>query len=73
MGKRYLCLLVSTLILFAGCGGSDPSSDSSQGKETAVQAAKGPADCQPIEPCALITKAEAESLIGEAVKDGQYD
>ncbi|MCJ7601349.1 MAG: hypothetical protein MUO63_07575 [Desulfobulbaceae bacterium] len=74
MGKRYLCLLVSTLILFAGCGGDDKSSESSQGKQTAVQATKGhSADCRLIEPCELITKTDAESLIGEAVKDGQYD
>ena len=72
MGKRYLCLFVSTLILFTGCGGSDPGSENSQGKQTTVQASKGPAGCQLKEPCDLITRAEAESVIGEAVKDGQY-
>ncbi len=73
MGKRYLCLFVSTLILFAGCGGNDPGSENSQGKQTTVQEAAQPsAGCQLKEPCELITRAEAESLIGEAVKDGQY-
>lgn len=73
MVKKYLCLLVSTVILFAGCGGDDKSSENSQGNQTEVQTARGQAaDCQLKEPCALITKAEAASLIGEDVKDGQY-
>ena len=74
MEKRYLCLFVSTLILFAGCGGNDQSSESSQGKQTTttVQATQRAADCQIKEPCELITAAEAGSLIGEAVKEGQY-
>ncbi|MBU4260505.1 MAG: hypothetical protein KKC76_01310 [Proteobacteria bacterium] len=72
MGKRYLCLFVSILILFAGCGGNDQSSESSQGKLTTVQTVQRAADCQIKEPCELITRAEAGSLIGEEVKDGQY-
>jgi len=74
MGKKYLCLLVSTLILVVGCGGDDKSSESSQGKQTEVQATRGHAtECKLKEPCELITRAEAGSLIGEDVKDGQYD
>jgi len=66
--------LASALILFAGCGGDDKSSESSQGKQTAVQATKGySVEGKLIEPCELITKAEAGSLIGEAVKEGQHD
>ncbi|MBU0967194.1 MAG: hypothetical protein KKA54_12545 [Proteobacteria bacterium] len=72
MGKKYLCLFVSALILVAGCGGNDTSSESSQGKQTTVQATQRAAVCQIKEPCELITGAEAGSLIGEEVKDGQY-
>jgi hypothetical protein len=73
MGKRYLCLFVSSLILFTGCGGNDPGSESGQGKQTEVQATERSADCQLKEPCELITRAEAGSLLGEPVKDGKYD
>ncbi|MBU0909024.1 MAG: hypothetical protein KJ717_05605, partial [Proteobacteria bacterium] len=64
MGKKYLCLFVSALILVAGCGGNDTSSESSQGKQTTVQATQRAAVCQIKEPCELITGAEAGSLIG---------
>ncbi|RJX26391.1 MAG: hypothetical protein C4531_15820 [Desulfurivibrio sp.] len=72
MAKRYLCLLASALILFTGCGGNEQGSESSQGKQTAVEAGKAAAPCKLVEPCELISGAEAASLLGEAVKEGKY-
>lgn len=73
MGKKYLCLLAGTLILFVGCGGDDHSSQSSPSKQAEVQTGRGQAAAGKFkEPCALVTRAEAGSLLGEDVKDGQY-
>ncbi|MHB8790928.1 MAG: hypothetical protein ACYDBT_13725 [Desulfobulbaceae bacterium] len=74
MGKKYLCLLASVLILFAGCGGEEKSSEGGQGKQTEIRTTGGDASGLKLkEPCALITRAEAGSLLGEAVGEGLYD
>jgi len=74
MGKKYLCLLATILILVAGCGGDDGSSENSRNNQTEVQASRGDGtDVTLKEPCKLITRTEAGSLIGEDVNDGQYD
>ena len=73
MGTRYLCLLAGILILFAGCGGDDNSRQSSPGKQTGVQTSSDQAAGGKIkEPCNLVTRAEAGSLLGEDVKEGTY-
>ncbi len=66
--KRCLALLTFCVLLFvAGCGGSGktvaPQGDAGGAKKTA----KGLVD-----PCALLTKAEAEAALGEQVKEPEF-
>ncbi|MCL7487493.1 MAG: hypothetical protein M8357_04890 [Desulfobulbaceae bacterium] len=73
MEKKYLCLLIGALLLFAGCGGDDQNRENSSGKQAEVRTSRGhAADSGLKEPCELITRAEAGRLIGEDVNDGQY-
>jgi hypothetical protein len=59
---------------FCGCGGDDDSRQSSPGKQTGVQSGSGQAAGGKFkEPCFLVTRAEAGSLLGEDVKEGKYD
>lgn len=69
MGIQYLCLLASVLILFSGCGGEEKSSEGGQGTQTEIRTP----GLKLKEPCALITRAEVGSLLGEAVGEGHYD
>jgi hypothetical protein len=62
-------LLACCLLAFAGCGKSPSSTSGTQEKSAGTQqSAKGK-----IDPCALITKAEAEAALGEPVGEPQCD
>jgi hypothetical protein len=73
MTKLVLCLVTATLVLYAGCGGNDGSEENSRNQPAkAVTAGGDGAATRLWEPCELITRAEAGSLIGAEVRDGQY-
>jgi hypothetical protein len=74
--------IISTLLgLFlisiccTGCGGEWKSGDNnSPDKKTKAQTESGhPAENRLIEPDQLISRAEAETFVGETLKDGQHD
>jgi len=55
-----LALLISTHVLFSGFGGYN------------VSAAEGQDSVPLVEPCELISKVDAEAIMGTALKEGQY-
>lgn len=57
---RFMALLFSALALLSCLGGHD------------VTAAEGRDSTPLVEPCELITKVEAEGIMGTALKEGQY-
>jgi len=57
-----MIIVVAIAVLLAGCSnGSNPLNDNTNDKSTASK--------QLIEPCQLISKAEAEELLGKALKE----
>ncbi|RJX24003.1 MAG: hypothetical protein C4563_00900 [Desulfobulbus sp.] len=74
MGIQHLCLLASVLILFAGCGGEEKSSEAGRDTQTEVRTTGGNAsELKLKKPCTLLTRTEAAGLLGEAVNEGNYD
>ncbi len=72
MKKRFTPLLLLVLLLFAGCGGNERAGETGEKKQTAQATKEQGVEKSLLEPCRLITAAEAATLIGEPVKEGQY-
>lgn len=58
--SRSIAFLLSAIVFLLGLGGYD------------VNAADGKDSAPLVEPCELITKVEAEGIMGTALKEGQY-
>jgi hypothetical protein len=61
--------LACCLLAFAGCGKSPSVTSGTQGKSTGTQQTTK----DKIDPCALITRAEAEAALGEPVGEPECD
>ena len=78
MPKRTIYALLGLFLISiccAGCGGEWKAGDeNSPDKKPKAQTDNGQvAEKKLIEPNQLISRAEAEAFVGEALKDGQYD